>query len=84
MRANHNKVLESRLTEENYQKIIALNNAKLNRFVAEAIELCNPDSVFLCTDAEEDIQYIRQQAVANGEEIVLKNPNHTHNRLIHN
>ena len=71
------KVLKKRLTPEHYEKLTALNNEKLNRFVAEAVSLCNPETVFVCTDSEADIKYIRQQAIDRREEYPLETPNHT-------
>jgi len=69
--------LESRLSEDNFEKLQILRNRKLNRFVAETLQRCNPKSVFICTDAEEDIQYVRRKAIEKGEETLLKNPNQT-------
>jgi hypothetical protein len=45
-------ILSGKLDPENLAKLTALNNGKLNAFVAEAIELTNPDSVFVATDAD--------------------------------
>lgn len=72
-----NEMLKSRLTSENYAKLAALNNSALNDFIASAIELCNPKIVFICSDAPEDIAYIRRQAVERGEEIPLATEGHT-------
>ncbi len=71
------KILEQRLEKEQLQKLVSLNNVKLNDFVAKYIELCNPKSVFVCTDADEDVQYIREAAVKNGEERKLATEGHT-------
>ena len=67
MQENYKDVLEAKLTEENHEKLMALKNPKLHRFVAESIELCWPDTVFVCTDAPEDIQYIRQKTILLGK-----------------
>lgn len=71
------EILESRLDEKHRRRLLALKNPKLHKFVAESIELCNPDTVFVCTDAPEDIQYIREKAISLGEEKVLNTPGHT-------
>jgi len=73
----YQQVLRSTLTETNYGKLMRLPSPKLHRFVAEAIELCTPDSVFVCTNAAEDIEYIRRGALARGEEITLTMEGHT-------
>ena len=70
-------VLKARLGEENYQKLVRIDNAELHQFVAEYIELCNPDKAFVCTDSSQDIDYIRQSALRNGEESKLAIDGHT-------
>ncbi len=74
---NANELLKEKLTTENYDRIIALDNPKMHEFVADAIELTGPASVFVCTDSEEDRDYIRELAIKNGEEIPLDIPGHT-------
>jgi phosphoenolpyruvate carboxykinase (GTP) len=41
------------------------------------VELCDPSSVFVCTDSPADIRYIREQAIALGEETPLAIEGHT-------
>jgi phosphoenolpyruvate carboxykinase (GTP) len=74
---NVNELLKQRLTTENYNRLIALENPKMHDFVADAIELCSPASVFVCTDSPQDIAYIRELAIKNGEERPLTIPGHT-------
>jgi phosphoenolpyruvate carboxykinase (GTP) len=74
---NTKDFLKEKLTELNYEKLTALKNPKMHDFIAEAIELTNPDSVFVCTDCEEDAAYIRDLAVKNGEEMALEMAGHT-------
>ena len=71
MSDNMKALLKKRLTKENYNRLIAMKNPKLYSFVADAIELTNPDSVFVCTDSAEDIAYIRELAIKTGEEFKL-------------
>jgi len=56
---------------------MALDNAKLHAFVADAIELCQPESVYVCTDNVADFDYIRKQATKLGEEKPLATKGHT-------
>jgi phosphoenolpyruvate carboxykinase (GTP) len=70
-------VLKKRLCERDYQKLVAIDNPKLHQFVAKYVELCNPDKVFVSTDSPEDIQYIREVAIRNGEEKKLTIKGHT-------
>lgn len=67
MNAASASTLEKKLCEESYRKLSAVDNPELHTFVAKYVELCNPKSVFVCTDAREDIQYIKQQALNKGE-----------------
>ena len=75
---NTNKLLKEKLTTENYDKLTALSNSKMHEFVADAIELTNPASVFVCTDSPADIAYIKELAIRNGEEGPLNIPGHTY------
>ncbi len=70
-------MLQERLGEENYQKLIKIDNPKLNKFITTYIELCNPDKIFICTDSPEDLQYIRQESITAGEEEELAVEGHT-------
>ena len=69
--------LRGRVKGKDYDKLAAVANPKLHQFVAEVIELCDPMSVFVCSDSSEDVQYIRQQAIAQGEESHLATEGHT-------
>jgi len=70
-------VLKGRLDETNLKKLLALDNAKLHSFVADAIELCRPERVFVATDEPADIAFVRQLAIDNGEETPLATEGHT-------
>jgi len=69
--------LKERLEKEQYDKLMRIDNPELHEFIAKYIEHCNPEKVFVCTDSEEDIKYIREITVKNGEETQLANKNHT-------
>jgi len=70
-------VLKTRLSEGNYQKLVRIDNPGLHQFIAKYIEFCNPDKIFVCTDSSQDIDYIRQAALRNGEESELAIDGHT-------
>lgn len=61
----------------NFDKIMALQNDRLHTFVANAIMLCHPESVFICTDNQEDLLYICNLAIDRGEETPLAIEGHT-------
>ncbi|MCK5534030.1 phosphoenolpyruvate carboxykinase (GTP) [bacterium] len=62
------ELLKAKCGEEKYERLVNLNNSKLLDFIAKYSELCNPDSVYVCNDSEEDKQYIRDRALITGEE----------------
>ncbi len=70
-------ILRNRLSREDYQKLMRIKNPKLYEFIAKYLELCNPSSVFVCTDSADDIQYIREAAIRNREEARLAIEGHT-------
>lgn len=71
------EVLRSKLDEENIEKLAAIGNERLYAFVADAITLCEPDSVWVSTDSEEDLEFTRRMAVKLGEERPLRIKGHT-------
>lgn len=70
-------LLKKRLSKEDYQKLIRINNPGLHHFIARYIDLCNPAKVFISADSPDDIQYIRETAIKNREEAVLATKGHT-------
>ncbi len=69
--------LKSKLDEDNFRRLAALENEKLNAFVADAIELCQPKEVFVSDDSEECVRRTREEALATGEEKNLTIEGHT-------
>jgi phosphoenolpyruvate carboxykinase (GTP) len=72
-----NDVLKKKLARKHYDRLVAIANSKMHRFVADAIELTNPQSVYVCTDSPEDITYVRALAIKNGEERPLNIKGHS-------
>jgi len=70
-------ILKNRVAGVHYDRLTAIANSKMHRFIADAIELTNPASVYVCTDSPEDIAHIRALAVKNGEERPLNIKGHT-------
>lgn len=65
------------IDEKSMKKLEALNNPKVIEYLEDAIALCKPASVTVITDADEDIQYVRDLALKNGEETKLGINGHT-------
>jgi phosphoenolpyruvate carboxykinase (GTP) len=70
--------LRSNLEPEQFEKINELGQSDMTRFVVESAKLCKPATVFIATDSEEDRLYVREQALARGEEFELATPGHTY------
>ena len=69
-------VLRDRLDDENIAKLESLNNQHITELVAKYVLHLNPDSVFVCDDSEEDLNYLREAAVSKGEEKKLATEGH--------
>ncbi len=64
-------LLQTKMSTANYQKLVALDNKKLFNFIGEYIELCEPDTVYMCDDSDADAEYIRLKTLEKGEETPL-------------
>jgi len=71
------KLLKSKMNQESYYKLEKLNNKKLFDFIGQYIELCDPETVYMCNDSQKDNDYIRFQAIEKGEEKRLVKSNQT-------
>jgi phosphoenolpyruvate carboxykinase (GTP) len=65
------------LSENDYQKIIKLNNPLINQFIMTSLQICNPEHVFVSTDSQEDLMYTREAALRFHEEQKLAMEGHT-------
>ncbi len=65
------------LNEENKAKLVALNNQKVLDTVEKYVKHCKPAKVTVLTDSKEDIAYMRELALKNGEEKPLAMEGHT-------
>jgi phosphoenolpyruvate carboxykinase (GTP) len=54
-----------------------INKKSLHQFIAEYIELCNPERIFVNDDTPEAVDYIRKAALRDGEEGRLAIEGHT-------
>ncbi len=77
MGKSHEAMLRGKLSEAGLAKLKALGNEAVEAFVAEAVALCQPSEVMVCTDAASDIKRVRAYAVETGEELALVTPGHT-------
>ncbi|MFP4105180.1 MAG: phosphoenolpyruvate carboxykinase (GTP) [Phycisphaerae bacterium] len=77
MQDTYANILRNKMDDSSFSKLEALDNDKLHAFIADAVELCSPDEVFVCSDADEDIAHIRQLSIDNKEERSLATEGHT-------
>ena len=66
------KVLRERLSKEDFKKLKKIENHKVLAFIAKYINYCAPDKVFVCSDTKEELELIKKEALAAGEEKKLK------------
>lgn len=72
------ETLRTRVNQEDYQKLCAIDNSKIHQVIAEAAELCNPEKIFICSDTPDEIAHIRNMAIVTGEEsAAVAIPGHT-------
>lgn len=70
-------LLKLRLDDQNYRKLMAIANPQLHALVADVIELCEPETVWVSTDSPEDVEHTRRMSVKLREEKALAIPGHT-------
>ncbi|MBI5724842.1 MAG: phosphoenolpyruvate carboxykinase (GTP) [Planctomycetes bacterium] len=70
--------LKGKIDADSMKKLDALKNGMLHAFVAEAVELCQPDSIKVFDDSDADADYVRKKAVELGEEKPLAIQGHTY------
>jgi len=71
------KLIGERLDATNLSKLSLIKNESVLRKIANAIVLCDPDSVFINTASDEDRQFIRDLSIEKGEESKLPMEGHT-------
>ncbi|MFP4116232.1 MAG: phosphoenolpyruvate carboxykinase (GTP) [Candidatus Aenigmatarchaeota archaeon] len=67
---------EERYGSETREKLEGIPE-EVAEFVLKWINHCRPETVFVKTDSEEDVEYVRRRAVELGEEKKLKREGHT-------
>lgn len=75
---NYLAALQAKTSKNDYEKLSAIDNPEVYRAVYESAEICNPDTVFICSDTADEVAYIRNMAIVTGEEsAALATPGHT-------
>lgn len=71
------EILSVHLNDEDYNKLMRIDNRRLHEFIAKYIRLCRPARVKICDDSTEDIKYTREAAIRNREEVPVAMEGHT-------
>lgn len=71
------EISEDILSAENLRKLEELKNGEVLEIVKKYIKHCRPAKVTVITDSKEDINYLRELALRNGEEKKLSTEGHT-------
>lgn len=74
---NPKSVLRTLVDHVAFERLSAIDNQQLYAFVVDAIQLCQPKTVWVSTDSPEDVEYTRRMAIESGEERPLATPGHT-------
>ena len=77
MSPKYEALLRNIMSPDSFRKLAALKNPAVVEFAGFFAEHCGPKSIYVCDDSEKDIQYVRDQALAKGEEERLANPAQT-------
>ncbi|MFP4268617.1 MAG: phosphoenolpyruvate carboxykinase (GTP) [Spirochaetaceae bacterium] len=77
MKLEYDDVLKRKMSEGSYKKLTALENQKVYDHVGFFAEHCNPKSIYVCDDSQEDEDYVRAKALELQEEQTLAKPGQT-------
>ncbi|MBD3319837.1 MAG: phosphoenolpyruvate carboxykinase (GTP) [Chitinivibrionales bacterium] len=77
MNEKYETLFKGKMSDECFAKLAAIDNDEAMEFIAHAIELCEPESVFVADDSDDDVAYIRRLAIDNKEETPLAIEGHT-------
>ena len=71
------KFLQQVLPVKAYEKLVAINDHSLLKWIAEMIQLARPSSIYVVTGSVEDLEYTARAALERGEELPTKFSRHT-------
>ncbi|MCE4598657.1 MAG: phosphoenolpyruvate carboxykinase, partial [Desulfurococcales archaeon] len=70
-------LLSSRMSDVMLDRLLAIRDPVLHRWVYRVVRLADPASVYVLTGSREDFEYIRRRAVEEGEEHPTRYPKQT-------
>ncbi len=69
---DYDAVLRKHLDKEHYERLKAIPDPELHRWIADIIRVAKPSYVYVVKGVPEDFEYVRRKAIENGEEIKTK------------
>lgn len=75
--SKYTDLLKGKMSDKSFAKLDALKNEKVMEFVGSFAEHCNPASIYVCDDSAEDVAYVKEIALKNGEEHPMANSEQT-------
>ncbi len=72
-----NKLFEEKFDSEHLARLLHIKNSDVLLKIANAIVMCQPDSIYVNTGSEDDRKFIRQLSIEKGEETPLPMQDHT-------
>ncbi len=70
--------ISNKISEQDFRKLEKIKNVSVHQFIAEAVRICNPSEIFICSDTPDEIAHIKNMAIVSGEEsAALEIPGHT-------
>ncbi len=70
-------IIEQKLDTVNQEKLAPITNEDALIKIAAAINMCEPDDVFINTGSAEDLAWVRKYSIEKGEEKALAKDGHT-------
>ena len=74
---NASGFLKGRLSPRDSARLEAIRNNDVLKFIAEYVALCDPASLYVSASTREDMEFVRDAAIADGEEFRLSIDGHT-------
>lgn len=71
------QLLKEKTDAEHFQRIQFIKDRHILQIIANAVVMCQPDSVYVNTGSEQDKQFVRDLAIQKGEESPLAMEGHT-------
>ncbi len=77
MQTKYETLFKGKMSEASFQKLAALENDQVYEFISYAIELCEPETVWVGDDSAADAAYCRVRSIDGKEELQLGTNGHT-------